>query len=93
MMTHTTLRVGSRFYHRHWRDSALPLDELKRRTDDPTSYLLCEVTVIRLGQVYWRPIYRHGDREERGAAMKFAADRSADYVREILPFNTRKETV
>ncbi len=55
------VKRGARFLHAQWLDPSTMGSNPKPQ--------LRQVTAIRGGCVYYRPVYRHGDREDLGTAM------------------------
>ena len=77
------LRAGNRFIHATWYDGRLSLEEIKAKPKEEIG-LLCQVTSIRNGMVYYRGVYRHGDREELGSLAKFPVADADKYVCKLL---------
>jgi len=74
---------GTRFLHAQWLNSRFSLEEIKTLPREETA-LRCEVTSIRHGMIYYRPVYQHSDREELGAVAKFPYDEREKYILQII---------
>lgn len=76
------LKRGSHFLHRFW------LDPSKMPGHAP---ILCRVTRIAGGSVYYRPVYEpHDDGSEHlGSAMHFPLTNAGAYVGPLVDYPTR----
>ena len=78
-----TPHKGMRFLHATWKDSRRTLEEM-RILPARDKALEHEVTAVRHNTVYYRPVYRHGDREELGACVKCDLANFQTYCMEVL---------
>ena len=75
---------GTRFLHRQWYNSRFSLAEIQTLPREQTA-LLCEVTSIRKGMIYYRPVYQWEDRETYGSPAYFPFEKFDDYALLVNP--------
>ena len=83
-MTHATPHKGMRFLHRTWKDSRFTIEEMRTLPARETA-MLHEVTAVRRNTVYYRPVYKHSDREELGGCVKCDLGNFSTYCLEVIP--------